>query len=70
MRFVTRPKPLTAYYYPGHRIHFNAALIVHNFHSLGSIPCLKLPHVMMALAKDTINLWRIKQSIREALNNV
>ena len=35
-----RPKALTAYYYPGHWIHFNAALKVHNFHSPGSIPCL------------------------------
>ena len=25
-------------YYPGHWIHFNAALTVHNFHCLGSIP--------------------------------
>ena len=35
-----RPKALTAYYYPSHRIHFNATLTVHNFHSPGSIPCL------------------------------
>ena len=38
-----RLKALTDYYYPGHWIHFNTALRVHNFHSLGSIPCLKLP---------------------------
>ena len=41
--FPMRLKALnTTYYYPCHWIHFNAALTVHIFHSLGSIPCLKL----------------------------
>ena len=39
--FPVRPMALTVcYYYPGHWIHFNAALTVHNFHSPGSIPCM------------------------------
>ena len=46
-----RPKALTAYYYPGHWIHFNAALTVHNFHSPERIPCL-VPQPIMALANS------------------
>ena len=41
--FPVRLKAPTVYYYPGHWIHFNAALTVHNFHFLGNIPCLELP---------------------------
>ena len=39
--FPMRPKALTAYYYPGHWIHFNAALIQCTISTpQGGIPCL------------------------------
>ena len=46
---------LTAYHcYPGHWIHFNAALTMHNVHSLGSIPYLAAhDNVLMVLAIQT-----------------
>ena len=56
-----RLKALTAYVYPSHCINFNAALTVHNFHSLGSIPCLKLPKTYChnGTGKFKHNIFRI-----------
>ena len=60
-----RLKAFTAYYYPGHWIHFNAALTAHNFHSLGSEHSLPKAayDMIMALANSNTIIWHIRYRV-------